>query len=85
MTIDHSQPLILTNSLGKKLTAADTSSQVFIETTQPNVRQYNLKPLISQLQPETPWKIRLSTITSQPINLSVSANLVQEWQNLASY
>jgi hypothetical protein len=85
--IDHSKPLALINSLGKKLTAADTSNQVFTETAtpEPNVAQYNLQPLLPQLQAEIPWKLKLPAVDSQPISLSVSSTLVQEWHNLANY
>jgi hypothetical protein len=85
--IDHTKPLTLINSLGKKLTAADTSNQVFTETAtpEPNVAQYNLQPLLPQLQAEIPWKLKLPVVDSQPISLSVSSTLVQEWHNLANY
>lgn len=85
--IDRTQPLSLSNSLGKTLTAADTSSTIFGESTvpEPNVGQYDLQPLLPQLRPEIPLKLTLPTIGSEGIQLSISPSLVQEWQTVASY
>jgi len=85
--IDHSQPLTLTNSLGKTLSAADASSKIFTETTksEPNVAQYDLQPLLPQLLAEIPWKLKLSTSTGEAISLSIPTSLVQEWQTVADY
>ncbi|HEY9607545.1 MAG TPA: DUF3122 domain-containing protein [Allocoleopsis sp.] len=85
--IDRTQPLSLSNSLGKTLTAADTSSTIFGESTvpEPNVGQYDLQPLLPQLRPEIPLKLTLPTIGGEGIKLSISPSLVQEWQTVASY
>ncbi|WP_103666746.1 DUF3122 domain-containing protein [Pseudanabaena sp. BC1403] len=85
VAIDHSQPLTLTNSLGKTLTAADTSSNIFKEGSQPNVGQYDLQPLLSELQAEIPLKISLPTLKGEAISLSVPSSLVAEWQTVANY
>ncbi len=87
VAIDCTQPLSLTNSLGKTLTAAaDTSSTIFTESAipEPNVGQYDLQPLLPQLRPEIPLKLILPTIGSEGINLSIPPCLVQEWQTVAS-
>ncbi len=83
--IDRSQPLILTNSIGKTFTAADSSSSIFIQPNQPqsNVGQYDLQPLLSQLQPELPLKITLPTISGEKVRLAVPPALIQEWQTVA--
>jgi hypothetical protein len=85
VAIDHAQPLTLTNSLGKALTAIDTSSNIFKEGSQPNVGQYDLQPLLSELQAEIPLKISLPTIKGEAISLSVPPSLVAEWQTVANY
>ena len=86
VAIDHSQPLTLTNSLGKTFTAADTSSNIFKEGSQPNVGQYDLQPLLSELQAEIPLKISLPTLKDDAaISLSVPPSLVAEWQTVANY
>jgi hypothetical protein len=84
--IDRTQPLSLSNSLGKTLTAIDTSSTIFTESAvpEPNVGQYDLEPLLPQLQSEIPLKLTLPTIGGEEINLLIPPFLVQEWQTVAS-
>ncbi|XGV97955.1 MAG: DUF3122 domain-containing protein [Leptolyngbya sp. BL-A-14] len=84
--IDRFQPLTLTNSLGKTFTATDVSSTIFTETTQPesNVGQYDLQPLLPQLQMGIPLKLTLPTIGSEAVSLSISPLLVEEWQTVAN-
>ena len=85
--IDHNQPLTLTNSLGKSLTATDSSNDIFTDSfePQPNVGQYNLQPLLSQLQAEIPLKLSLPIIGNEAISLSVPPAFVEEWQTIANY
>lgn len=85
--IDRSQPLTLTNSLGKTLTAPDASSHLFTEATkpEPNVGQYNLQPLLPQLQAGIPLKLTLPIANDEAVNLPVSPSLVEEWQSVASH
>ncbi|NJO72633.1 MAG: DUF3122 domain-containing protein [Leptolyngbyaceae cyanobacterium RM1_406_9] len=85
--IDRSQPLILTNSLGKTLTATDVSSHIFTKATkpEPNVGQYDLQPLLPQLQMGIPLKLTLPTISGEAVNLSISPLLIEEWQTVANY
>ncbi len=85
VAIDHAQPLTLTNSLGKTLTISDTSSNIFKEGAQPNVGQYDLQPLLSELQAEIPFKLALPTLKGDAISLSVPPSLVAEWQTVANY
>jgi hypothetical protein len=85
VAIDHDQPLNLTNSLGKTLTAADTSNNIFKEGAQGNVGQYDLQPLLAELQAEIPLKLSLPTLTGEAISLSVPPALVAEWQTVANY
>lgn len=84
--IDHSRPLTLTNSLGKALTAADASGSLFTEVTkpEPNVGQYDLEPLLPQIQAEIPLKLSLPTMKDGAIHLSVPPSLIQEWQTVAN-
>jgi len=85
--IDRSQPLTLTDSLGKILTATDSSNDIFTDSfdPQPNVGQYNLQPLLSQLQAEIPLKLSLPIIGDEAISLSIPPNFVEEWKAIASY
>ncbi|MGA7933034.1 MAG: DUF3122 domain-containing protein [Kovacikia sp.] len=85
--IDRSQPLTLTNSLGKTLTAADASSQIFsaAASPEPNVGQYDLQPLLPQLPVGIPLKLTLPTLKGEAVSLSVSPLLIEEWQTVASH
>lgn len=84
--IDRTKPLLLTNSMGKTLRAADISSNIFTAPTtpQPNVGQYDIQPLLPQLQAEIPLKLTLQTLGSEAINLSAPSSFVQDWQTLFS-
>jgi len=84
--IEHSQPLPLTDSLGKTFTASDSSSAIFTDAAQPdpNVGQYDLEPVLSQLSTVLPLKLTLLTTHNQIISLSVSPALIQEWRNVAN-
>jgi Protein of unknown function (DUF3122) len=85
--IDRSQPLTLTNSLGKTLTATEASGDIFTESAspEPSVGQYDLQPLLPQLQVEIPLKLSLPTIGGESISLSVPPSFVEEWQTVSSY
>lgn len=84
--IDRSQPLTLANSLGKTLTARDDSGKIFTnETTpEPNVGQYDLQPLLSQLQTEIPLQLSLPTTDGKVIQITVPPSLLEEWQTIAA-
>ena len=82
--IDRRKPLVLTDSMGKTLTANDTSSTIFTDLAapEPNVGQYNLQPLLSQLQAEIPLELTIAAIDSEAINLAVPPSFVEEWQTI---
>jgi len=85
--IDHSQPLTLSNSLGKTFLAVDNSEHIFPDGSQPqsNVGQYDLQPLLSELEAEIPMQISLATVKGDLISLSIPNSLVAEWQTVANY
>lgn len=84
--IDRSKPLLLTNSMSEKLTADDNSSIIFTDLSIPesNVGEYDIQPLLPQLQPEIPLSLTLPAIDGEAIKLSVPSSFVQEWQTLFS-
>lgn len=84
--IERSQPLTLTDSLGKTFIASDSSSAIFTDAAQPapNVGQYDLEPVLSQLPTVLPLKLTLLTTHNQIISLSVSPALIQEWRTVAN-
>ncbi|MGG6242386.1 DUF3122 domain-containing protein [Nodosilinea sp. AN01ver1] len=85
--LDHDQPLILTNSLGKTLTAADDSGKIFTDAAapEPNVGQYDLQDLLPQLQTEIPLQLTLPTADGRGVSLTVPSALIAEWKTVAGY
>jgi hypothetical protein len=91
--IDRSQPLTLTTSLGKSYTAADASQQIFTDefTPEPNVGQYDLQAIVSELELEIPLQLQLPVLSNESnpdgadIKLSISPDMIQEWQTVATY
>jgi len=85
--IDHAQPLTLTNSLGQHWVAVDDSNEIFagVIDPEPNVGQYNLQPLLPELQAELPLKLTLPILNVKAVHFTVSPSLVQEWQVVANY
>jgi hypothetical protein len=83
--IDHSQPLMLKNSLGKTFVAAANDRDIFTDVAkpEPNVGQYDLQSLLPQLQAEIPLKLLVPTTQEKAVHLSVSPSIVQEWQTIA--
>jgi hypothetical protein len=84
--IDHSQPLTLTDSMGKTFTAADVSHDMFTDATQmeSDVGQYDLQPILMQLELAIPLRLTLATLDQPKIILNVSPDVVEEWRSLTS-
>jgi len=82
--IDHSQPLTLTDSMGKTFTAADVSHDMFTDKTQmeSDVGQYDLQPILMQLELAIPLRLTLATLDQPEIILNVSPDVVEEWRSL---
>lgn len=82
--LDHSQPLTLTDSMGKTFTAADVSHDMFMDPAQmePDAGQYDLQPILMQLESSIPLRLSLATLDQSKIVLDVSPNVVEEWRSL---
>jgi hypothetical protein len=82
--LDHSRPLTLIDSMGKTFTAADVSHDMFMDQTQmePNAGQYDLQPILVQLESAIPLRLILPTLDQSEIILNVSPNVVEEWRSL---
>jgi hypothetical protein len=82
--LDHSQPLTLTDSLGKTLTAKDISPEMFADKTQVdlNAAEYDLQPILMQLELGIPLQLSLPTLDQPEVALNVSPELVKEWRSL---
>lgn len=86
VALDHAQPLKLTTSLGKTLTAEDISSDISQDISAPaNVAEYDMKSVLPQLQAEIPLKLDLPTVGGEAVSLSVPFSLVEEWQTIATH
>lgn len=83
--LDHSQPLTLTDSLGQTLTATDISQEMFSDETQVglNAAEYDLQPILMQLEVGIPLRLLLPTLDPPEIALNISPEIVEEWQSLA--
>ncbi|MDF0554391.1 DUF3122 domain-containing protein [Kamptonema sp. UHCC 0994] len=81
---DRTRSLILTNSLNKTWTATDVSQQIFTDAAhlEPNVGQYELGSILTQLEPTVPLLLKLPTLNSTEIHLNVSPALIKEWRSL---
>jgi hypothetical protein len=81
--LDPTQPLDFINVFGQTLTAA-VSDEVPSEV---NVGQYNLRSVLSELAPEIPWTMMVSTLTpegisGEAIKLHLFPLWLQEWHRL---
>ena len=85
--IDPAQPIFLTSSLGKSFTAIYDSGKILIDPAAPqtNIGQYNIEPLLPQLETTIPLKLTLPTIQGEAVSLSIPPTLIEEWKSLASY
>ncbi|WP_448533308.1 DUF3122 domain-containing protein [Parathermosynechococcus lividus] len=84
--VDHTRPLKLSNSLGKTWTANDASQKIFTDSAnpEPNVAQYDLQPVLMQLDPAVPLRLEIPSLRQSSIILNVSPMLIQEWRSLAA-
>ncbi|OKH27164.1 DUF3122 domain-containing protein [Chroogloeocystis siderophila] len=82
--VDHTRPLKLINSLGKTWTANDVSQQIFTDSAhpEPNVAQYDLQPILMQLNPAVPLRLEVPSLSQSSITLNVSPALLEEWRSL---
>lgn len=85
--IDPTQPIFLTNSLGKTLTASYDSGNILIDPAAPktNIGQYDLEPVLPQLQTTVPLTLTLPVIKGEAVILSIPPTLIKEWLTLTSY
>ncbi|MFP4007066.1 MAG: DUF3122 domain-containing protein [Spirulinaceae cyanobacterium] len=84
VNLDRSKPLTFIDSMGKTFTAADVSHDMFMEQTQmePDVGEYNLQPILMQLELAIPLRLILPTLDQPEIVLNVSPDVVEEWRSL---
>lgn len=82
---DHTQPLTLTTSMGKTLAARDISGEISQDTPTPaNVGEYDLQPVLPQLQVGIPLHLTLPMVTGAAIKLQIPFTAIQEWQTISA-
>ncbi len=84
VAIDRSQPLRISDPLGRTLTLPDASAKIFTDAAQPEpyVGQYDLGVALASLEPAVPLEIEVPTVNDDPIMLVVSPAIVQDWREL---
>jgi hypothetical protein len=81
--LDLTQPLTLSDRLGQYWQAEPLMQPAFFNfSTQNNVNQFDLQPILLQFQPQVPLHLTLATVTGDAIELRVPPFLVEEWQKL---
>jgi Protein of unknown function (DUF3122) len=82
--LDHNRSLILTTSTGQTLTAKDVTNEISQGATAlANVGEYNIQPVLSQLQSKIPLQLTLPMLTGGAIELQIPSIAIQEWQTIA--
>ncbi len=83
-TLDRSQPLKLTNFMGKTWEAADRSQVMFTDETQnqPSSGQYDLGLILMDLETAIPLQLILATMEGPDIVLNVAPEMIAEWRSL---
>jgi Protein of unknown function (DUF3122) len=84
--LDHKQPLILTTSLGRSLTAQDISSEISQGSpTLANVAEYDIKSVLPQLKSEILLQLTLPVVTGAAIELKIPPLAIEEWQSISTH
>ncbi len=87
-TLDHDRPLVMISALGQTWEAADVTAPIFAEGSLDSpaasyIAQYDLKPIIHQLEPEIPLRLVLPSADGSDLSLRLQPQILQEWQILA--
>jgi len=82
--IDRPQPLKLIDSLGHTFTAPDTSAQIFTDASapEPYIGQYDLRSILTDLQPALPLEVDIPMQDGKPAVLLVAPPVLKDWQDL---
>lgn len=75
--ISHPQPLEIFTRNGKLLTAVDAYAE---NSPAPNVGEYELKNILSQLTPTDSLELYIPLQNKQNLTLRIPSNVVTEWQ-----
>ncbi len=82
--LDHTQPLTLTTSTGQILTAKDVTNEISQGANAlANVGEYDIQPVLPQLQSKIPLQLTLPMLTGSAVELQIPSTAIQEWQTIA--
>ncbi|MBF2079582.1 MAG: DUF3122 domain-containing protein [Synechococcales cyanobacterium T60_A2020_003] len=84
-TVDHGRSLTLLRPDAEPLLLADETALISPNSPlYPNVAQYDLSLILSQLDPTQPIRLSLPVVDGNPILLKVPPVAIQEWQAIAT-
>ena len=70
--------------MGQTLTAKDVTNEISQGATAlANVGEYDIQPVLPQLQSEIPLELTLPMLTGGSIELQIPSIAIQEWQTIA--
>jgi hypothetical protein len=82
--LSRNQPLTLLGCKGQIVEAADKSSEIFPNASPaPHIRQYDLRPILSELEQDIPLCLRLPAADGSTVELDVPSPVIQEWKTVA--
>lgn len=83
--VDHGKSLTLLRPDAEPLLLADETAAIAPNAPlYPNVAQYDLSLILSQLDPAQPVRLSLPVVNGQPILLKVPPGAIREWQAIAT-
>lgn len=83
--VDHEKSLTLLRPDAEPLLLADETAAIASNAPlYPNVAQYDLSLILSQLDPTQPIRLSLPAVNGQPILLKVPPGAIREWQAIAT-
>jgi hypothetical protein len=82
--LSRNQPLTLLGCKGQIVEAADKSSEIFPNASPaPHIRQYDLRPILVEMEQDIPLCLRLPAADGSILELDVPSTVIQEWKTVA--
>jgi hypothetical protein len=82
---DTTRPLLLKTASGKQLTASNVTRQYFTDALPvPNIGQYDIQPLLPQLQAERSLQLQLPGTMERTITISITSDILAEWTTVGA-
>jgi hypothetical protein len=82
--LSRNQPLTLLGCKGQMVEAEDKSSEIFPNASPaPHIRQYDLRPILVEVEEDIPLCLRLPAADGSTVELDVPFPVIQEWKTVA--